>query len=369
MRSKAKYLAIVAVLLVAVLAVALVACGSAKPTEVIANTNDWLASAKGAKVTDEVTIKNFSVEVPGSLVATGGLVSLSSMKVKSTREITGDKFKITLEVSDIKGLKLSDTLNGFVTGIANLANASQISIKLELTYDPTSENIIVGEFHGYKLGAVISSLPMEDTNPDKEQFFVTKEAVTGVDHPKEEALVGAIMDLLDNTIMGKADIKDGTESVYASGTANLANILGIAQLALEKYGNDFIWKYDPATDTNTETEYTANKIVAMIFGEGFDLEEIFSDVLKFTTFDLTDVKTQKVNGKEVLASATLKNTDAYNVELSAATVLNIKNNLNTILGAFGVNEPLIGQIAGIVLSGKINAVIKNISIVSTYETI
>lgn len=369
MRSKAKYMAIVAVLLVAVLAVALVACGSnAKPSEVIANTAEWMASASNAKITDEVELKNISVEVPTNPLAAGGLVNISSIKIKSTRQLLGDVFKISLEVSDINGLRLSNSLDSIANGFINLSNISQVRITLDLTYDPSSEDLIVGVFHGYKLGVLIPSLPAEDSNPNNETFVLKKDAVTGANHPKEEKLVNAIVDLLDNTIMGSAAIVDGKDDTYATGTSNIGNIMSIAKLALDEFGKETIYKYDYELEENVPTDYTAESLLALIFGNK-TVEKIFEDVVKFTTFDLTNVSTQKIDGKEVLAKTTLKNTDKYQIFIDQTTALNIKNNISTVLATFGVSDPIIGSVVGIVCSGEIQLNIKNIIITSSYDKI
>lgn len=369
MRSKAKYMAIVAVLLVAVLAVALVACGgNAKPSEVIANTADWMASANNAKITDEVELKNISVEVPDNILASGGLVNIGGIKVKSTRQLLGDVFKISLEVSDITGLKFSSSLDNIVNGIIDLSNISQVRITLDLTYNPSSEDLIVGVFHGYKLGSLIPSLPAEDSNPNNESFVLKKEAVTGENHPKEEKLVNAIVDLLDNTIMGGATIVDGNDNTYATGTSNVGNIMAIAKMALDEYGEEIIYKYDYELGENVATDYTAKSLLNLIFNTVV-VEDIFKDVVKFSTFDLTNVSTQKIDGKEVLAKATLKNTDKYQLFINNKTSLNIKNNIATVLSTFGIEEPLIGTVVGIVFSGEVQLNIKNIIITSSYETI
>lgn len=336
MRSKVKYMAIVAIVVVAVLAITLVSCGGGKVAE---ETSKWLASAEKATVTDTITLSDVKLNVGGTGILNGDIITIKSLEIVATRVIEGDKLGLTLEVKNIKDLAFGgaiDTLLKSVGGMLeeagiNIKNIGNIgSIQLKLNYDPSQDTVLTGEFHGYGLNAFISNMPEGDSNPKGDTFInVEKTAVTGDEHEKEVELISNIMDLLDNPIYGPT-----TFDKKGSGTSNVANIVALANKALELYGEEKIW------DSNgNKTQYDAKTLVNMIFGAGKadSLAEVFADVLSISSLKLANSETQKVGGKNVYKSTEL--TANVDVEISAAVLKNITSNIGKILGALGVPLP------------------------------
>lgn len=336
MRSKVKYMAIVAIVVVAVLAITLVSCGGGKVAE---ETTKWLASAEKATVTDTITLSDVKLNVGGTGILNGDIITIKSLDIVATRVIEGDKLGLTLEVKNIKDLAFGgaiDTLLKSVGGMLeeagiNIKNIGNIgSIQLKLNYDPSQDIVLTGEFHGYGLNAFISNMPEGDSNPKGETFInVEKTAVTGNDHKKEVELISNIMDLLDNPIYGPT-----TFDKKGSGTSNVANIVALANKALELYGEEKIW------DSNgNKTQYDAKTLVNMIFGAGKadSIADVFADVLSISSLKLANSETQKVGGKNVYKSTEL--TANVDVEISAAVLKNITSNIGKILGALGVTLP------------------------------
>lgn len=336
MRSKVKYMAIVAIVVVAVLAITLVSCGGGKVAE---ETTKWLASAEKAIVTDTITLSDVKLNVGGTGILNGDIITIKSLDIVATRVIEGDKLGLTLEVKNIKDLAFGgaiDTLLKSVGGMLeeagiNIKNIGNIgSIQLKLNYDPSQDIVLTGEFHGYGLNAFISNMPEGDSNPKGETFInVEKTAVTGNDHKKEVELISNIMDLLDNPIYGPT-----TFDKKGSGTSNVANIVALANKALELYGEEKIW------DSNgNKTQYDAKTLVNMIFGAGKadSIADVFADVLSISSLKLANSETQKVGGKNVYKSTEL--TANVDVEISAAVLKNITSNIGKILGALGVTLP------------------------------
>lgn len=336
MRSKVKYMAIVAIVVVAVLAITLVSCGGGKVAE---ETTKWLASAEKATVTDTIALSDVKLNVGGTGILNGDIITIKSLDIVATRVIEGDKLGLTLEVKNIKDLAFGgaiDTLLKSVGGMLeeagiNIKNIGNIgSIQLKLNYDPSQDIVLTGEFHGYGLNAFISNMPEGDSNPNGETFInVEKTAVTGNDHKKEVELISNIMDLLDNPIYGPT-----TFDKKGSGTSNVANIVALANKALELYGEEKIW------DSNgNKTQYDAKTLVNMIFGAGKadSIADVFADVLSISSLKLANSETQKVGGKNVYKSTEL--TANVDVEISAAVLKNITSNIGKILGALGVTLP------------------------------
>lgn len=354
MRSKAKYMAIVAIVVVAILAITLVSCGGSVTEE----TTKWLAGKKtNATVIDKVTLSDVKVNLSDGALK-GDLVKIKSLDIVSTRVIDGDKLSLSLKVENIKEVKFSSLINGVLGNVLKdikLDGISQIGgIEIILNYDPTAEIVLTGEFHGYDLNKMLPNEPEGDSNPNKEKFINLKaEEVTGTDHTKETALIGAIVDLLDNPIYGPATFdKDG------KGTSNLANIVALAKVALEQYGADKFYNA-----SGVETQYDANSIIDMIFGNDAHLNigEIIEDVLTIAQLKMTASETQKVGGKNVYKSTAMSAN--INALVNEDTVETIGKNIGGILGALGVDLGNI-DISGI-LNGEITLEAK-VKVESTY---
>lgn len=359
MRSKAKYMAIVAIVVVAILAITLVSCSGSVSEE----TSKWLAGAKNATVTDTITLSDVTLNMSEGMLA-GDVLTIKSLDLVSTRVIEGDKLDLTLEVKNIKGLAFAKTIDGVLNIVGSLLEGINIknigdidAIQIKLNYDPSQEIVLTGEFHGYGLNAFISDMPEGDSNPENAKFINLKaEEVSGEDHARETDLIGAIVDLLDNPIYGPSKFdKDGKSE------SNVANIVALAKLALDLYGKDkFI-----GADGN-ETQYDANSIVNMIFGSGAadDIAGIFADVLSIAQLKMTASETQKVGGKKVYMSTEMSAN--VNVELESKTVERISGNIGTILGALGVQLPeAISGIIPRVLQGDVTLEAR-VKVVSTY---
>lgn len=357
MRSKAKYMAIVAIVVVAILAITLVSCGGSVTEE----TTKWLAGEKtNATVTDKVTISDVKVNFSEGLLK-GDLLKIKSLDIVSTRVINGDKLSLSLKVENIKGVSFSNMINtvlGSVLKDIKLDGISQIGgIEIILNYDPKAEIVLTGEFHGYDLNKMLPNEPAGDSNPNKEKFVnITAEEVTGENHTKETALINGILDLLDNPIYGPATFdKNGT------GKPGLANIIALANIALEQYGAENFYNA-----SGVETQYNANSIIDMIFGTDAHLNigEIIEDVLTIAQLKMTASETQKVGGKNVYKSTAMSaNVSAF---VDSATVQNIGKNIGGILGALGVDlgDISLDDISGI-LKGEINLEAK-VKVESTY---
>lgn len=333
MRSKAKYVAIVAIVVVAILAITLVSCGGSKIAE---ETTKWLASAEKATVTDTVTLSDVNLKMSAGALA-GTVLTIGSLDIVATRVIEGDKLGLTLEVKNIEDLTFADSIDGILNTVSNLIKGVNIknignigSIQIKLNYDPSADIVLTGEFHGYGMNAFITDLPAGDSNPNGDKFLnLKKEDVTGEDHKRETKLINGIVDLLDNPIYGPS-----TFDKKGSGTSNVANIVALANLALAEYGEDKFW------DSNgNETQYDAKALVNMIFGAGKadSIADVFADVLSITSLKLASSETQKVGGKEVYSKTEL--TANVDVKLSNQVIMNISTNIGTILGTFGVALP------------------------------
>lgn len=354
MRSKAKYMAIVAIVVVAILAITLVSCGGSVTDE----TTKWLAGEKtNATVIDKVTLSDVKINLSDGLLQ-GDLVKIKSLDIVSTRVIDGDKLSLSLKVENIKDVKFSTLINGVLGGVLKDINLSGISeiggLEIILNYDPSAEIVLTGEFHGYDLNKMLPNEPEGDSNPDKAKFINLKaEEVTGEDHPKEIALIGAIVDLLDNPIYGPATFdKDG------KGTSSLANIVALAKVALEQYGADKFYNA-----SGVETQYDANGIIDMVFGSDAHLNigKIIEEVLTIAQLKMTASETQKVGGKNVYKSTAMSaNINAF---VNEDTVQTIGKNIGGILGALGVDLGNI-DISGI-LKGEI-ALEAKVKVESTY---
>lgn len=354
MRSKAKYMAIVAIVVVAILAITLVSCGGSVTDE----TTKWLAGEKtNATVIDKVTISDASINFSAGLLR-GDLLKIKSLDIVSTRVIDGDKLSLSLKVENIKGVSFSSMINSVLGSVLQNINLSGINniggIEIILNYDPSAEIVLTGEFHGYDLNEMITTEQAGDSNPNKEKFINLKaEEVTGEEHERETALINGIVDLLDNPIYGPATFdKDG------KGTSSLANIIALAKLALDKYGADNFYNA-----SGVETNYNANSIINMIFGKDAHLNigEVIEDVLTISQLKMTASETQKVGGKNVYKSTAMSaNVSAF---VDEATVQNIGKNIGGILGALGVDLGDI-DISGI-LKGEINLEAK-VKVESTY---
>lgn len=357
MRSKAKYMAIVAIVVVAILAITLVSCGGSVSEE----TTKWLAGEKtNATVTDKVTISDVSIKFSDGILK-GNLLKIKSLDIVSTRVIVGDKLSLSLKVENIKGVSFNTMINtvlGSVLKDIKLDGINNIAgIEIILNYDPTAEIVLTGEFHGYDLNEMITTAPEGDSNPNKEKFInITAEEVTGENHTKETALINGILDLLDNPIYGPATFdKDG------KGKPSLANIVALAKIALEQYGaNNFY------NASGVETEYNANGIIDMIFGNDAHLNigEVIEDVLTIAQLKMTASETQKVGGKNVYSKTEMSaNVSAF---VDEGTVQNIGKNIGGILGALGVDlgDISLDDISGI-LKGEINLEAR-VKVESTY---
>lgn len=338
MRSKVKYMAIVAIVVVAVLAITLVSCGGGKVAE---ETTKWLASAEKATVTDTITLSDVKLNVGGTGMLNGDIITIKSLEIVATRVIDGDKLGLTLEVKNIKDLAFGGAIDTIlnIDAIANMLKEAGINIKnignigsieLMLNYDPSADIVLTGVFNGNGLNAFISDMPAGESNPKGDTFInVEKTAVTGDEHKKEVELISNIMDLLDNPIYGPT-----TFDKKGSGTSSVANIVALANKALELYGEEKIW------DSNgNKTQYDAKTLVNMIFGAGKadSIADIFADVLSISSLKLANSETQKVGGKNVYKSTEL--TANVDVEISAAVLKNITSNIGKILGAFGSTLP------------------------------
>lgn len=360
MRSKAKYMAIVAIVVVAILAITLVSCGGGNVAE---ETTKWLESAEKATVTDTVTLSEVELKMGAGLLA-GTALKIGSLDIVATRVIEGGKLGLTLEVKNIKDLtfgggidSILTTLGGLLQGV-NIKNIGNIgSIQIKLNYDPSADIVLTGEFHGFGMNAFITEMPEGDTNPENEKFIeLKKEDVTGVNHTREEKLIAGVMDLLDNPIYGPS-----TFDKKGSATSNVANIVALANLALQEYGEDKFW------DSNgNQTQYDAKALVNMIFGAGKadSLAEVFADVLQITSLKLASSETQKVGGKNVYSNTEL--TANVDVELSNQVITNITTNIGTILGALGVQlDSTISGLIPQVLSGNVTLE-AGVKVVTTY---
>lgn len=355
MRSKAKYMAIVAIVVVAILAITLVSCGGGG--KVAEETTNWLASAKKATVTDTVTISDVKINFSDGLLV-GDLVKIENLDIVATRVIAGDKLSLSLKVQNIKGVVFSDLVNSVLGNFLKDINLSGISdiggIEIKLNYDPSAETVLTGEFHGYDLNKIVATAPEGDSNPKNEKFINLKaDEVSGEDHEREEKLIAGIVDLLDNPIYGPS-----TFDKKGNATSNVANIVALAKLALEEYGEDNFW------DSNgNETQYNAKALVNMIFGKDSheNLAGIFNDVLSIAQLKLNSSETQKVDGKEVYSKTDLSaNVD---VLISDATVMRIAANIGSILSVFGVD--LGGLNIGGILKGEITLE-AGVKVVTTY---
>lgn len=359
MRSKAKYMAIVAIVVVAILAITLVSCGGSVTDE----TTKWLAGAKKATVTDTITLSDVKLNMNKGILS-GDVITIKSLDLVATRVIEGDKLDLTIEVKNIKGLAFAKTIDrvlnvaGSLLDGINIKNIGDIdSIQIKLNYDPSQETVLTGEFHGYGLNAFITEMPEGDSNPKNDKFINIKaDEVTGENHTRETTLINGIVDLLDNPIYGASKFdKDGKAE------SNVANIVALATLALKEYGEDkFI-----GADGN-ETQYDARSIVDMIFGSGSadDIAGIFEKVLSIAQLKMTASETQKVGGKNVYSKTEMSAN--VNVELESKTIDRISGNIGTILGALGVqlSDPVSALIPQ-VLQGDVTLEAK-VKVESTY---
>lgn len=370
MRGKAKYLAIIAVLCVVVLAAVLVGC-AAKPLDVLANTTDWLAKAENAKVEDTIEINNVKIDIDGLKEDGGkGFLTVEKLKIKSTREIKGDAMKLTLEVQEIKGVSLKTT--GIFSTIGallepagiKLAGLDNVTMKIIANYDLASDDsALTLEFHGSNLDKFMSSLPAgTDSNPNNELAVqLGKNEISGDGHSREEALIGGVMDLLDNPIYGPATSADASKEEFVKLKPNFSNFKSLIDVALEQYGEDLI----------ADSGETANSLIKLILGSD-SISTMLDNVLKFPVFALKDVKTNKVDGKEVLSNSTI-NTKNTKVELGENYMQSIKGALPKLLAAFGVDEnttKIINSVAGVILTGgKVAVNIGGITINSVYTNV
>lgn len=364
MRSKAKYMAIVAIVVVAILAITLVSCGGGG--KVAEETTNWLASAKKATVTDTITLSDVKLDMSAGMLAgtTGNVISIGSLDIEATRVIEGDKLGLTLKVKNIKDITFGDGIDSLLDTVGsllkniNIKNIGNIEfVEIKLNYDPSAETVLTGQFNGRGLNAFITDLPAGDTNPNGEKFLNVKaDEVSGKDHKREEKLIAGIVDLLDNPIYGPS-----TFDKKGNATSNVANIIALAKLALEEYGEDKFW------DSNgNKTQYDAKSIVNMIFGAGKadSIADVFTQVLEITSLKLANSETQKVDGKNVYSKTEL--TANVDVKLSNQVILNIANNIGTILGAFGVELPgIVTNIIPQVLQGNV-ALEAGVKVSTTY---